>query len=208
MSAGELTGIGRVGAARLRAVPRWAWALGVVLVVWLIGWRVFNGTGNLPLQSAEVTPLHLWLNDVNTWVSNNRGSSPIFVYIFDGIRGIVGAVASVFVQLFAQTDHGLRLPEIGWLGVVAIVTWIAAAVGNYKVAILTAIGFCSFGFLGLFSEAMWTFALTLTAVLFSVIIGIPLGLAAGLSKRVDRVVTPVLDFMQTLPSFVYLAPLA
>ena len=208
MSVGELRRVGRAGTSRLRAVPGWAWALGTVLVLWLIGWRAFNGVGTLPLQSAQVTPLHLWLNNVNTWVSNNRNSSPIFVYVFEGIRETVGSVASVFVQLFAQTDYGLRLPEIGWLGVVAIVTWIAAAVGNYKVSILTAIGFCSFGFLGLFSEAMSTFALTLTAVLFSVIIGIPLGVAAGLSKHVDRIVTPALDFMQTLPSFVYLAPLA
>jgi glycine betaine/proline transport system permease protein len=54
---------------------------------------------------------------------------------------------------------------------------------------------------------MDTLALTLAAVLLSLAIGLPLGIWAGLSDRFNAVVTPVLDFMQTMPSFVYLAPL-
>ena len=54
---------------------------------------------------------------------------------------------------------------------------------------------------------MDTLALTLAAVLLSLLIGIPLGIWAGLSDRFNRLVTPVLDFMQTMPTFVYLAPL-
>src|SRR5674476_1056810 len=46
-----------------------------------------------------------------------------------------------------------------------------------------------------------------TAVLLSLMIGIPLGIWAGLSDRVNAVMTPFLDFMQTMPTFVYLAPL-
>lgn len=191
-----------------RAIPCWVYLLGAVMLVWVIGWRLFNGVWTLPLASAEVTGLHLFLNDVNSWVRDNRDSNPLFVYLFDSIRWVVGSVAAIFVQLFVQTDVGLRLPQIGWLGVVAVMTWIAAAVGNYKVAILTAVGFVSFGILGVFEDAMWTFALTLTAVLFAIAVGVPLGVWAGLNKRVEVVVTPILDFMQTLPSFVYLAPLA
>lgn len=193
---------------RWRSVPRWLPVVATMTVLWLIGWRVWNGQWNLPLESAQVTPLHLWLNDVNVWVSNNRDSNPVFVYLFDGIRGGVGLIAGLFVTLFVRTDVGLQLPQIGWLGVVAVVTWIAGLVGNYKVAMLTAVGFCSFGFLGLFTDAMWTFSLTLSAVLISVVIGVPLGVWSGLNERVSKVVTPVLDFLQTLPSFVYLAPLA
>ena len=193
---------------RQRSIPRGVYAIGVALLIWFVAWRLFNGVWTLPLQSAEVTPLHLWLNEVNAWVRDNRDSNVLFVLVFDSIRIGVGAVAAIFSQLLVQTDVGLQLPEIGWLGVVALVTWIAAAVGNYRVAILTALGFASFGVLGVFTEAMWTFALTLTAVLFSVAIGLPLGVWAGVNKRVNAILTPVLDFMQTLPSFVYLAPLA
>jgi len=189
-------------------VPRWLYVVGIVVVVWLIGWRVFNNMLNLPLQTAQSTPFHLWLNEVNAWVGNNRDSSPLFVYFFDAIRDTVGWVASVFTQLLVQTNVGLQLPQIGWLGVVALVTWLAWLLGNYKVAILTSVGFLMLGLLGLWTESMATLALTFAAVFFSLLIGIPLGIAAGLSTRVERWVTPVLDFMQILPSFVYLAPLA
>lgn len=206
-----LTEAERIAAPRLaawRVIPSWVYTFVIVLAFWLISWRLLNGVLTLPLQSAQLTPLHQGLNDVNSWVRDNRDSNPLFVHVFDSIRGGIGWVASIFSQLFVQTEIGLQLPEIGWLGVVAMMTWIAAAVGNVKVAILTALGFLAFGVLGVFTDAMWTFSLTLTAVIFSVLIGIPLGVWAGLNKRVDSILTPILDFMQTLPSFVYLAPLA
>ncbi|MEO8906489.1 MAG: ABC transporter permease subunit, partial [Microbacteriaceae bacterium] len=189
-------------------LPRGLVIVAIVVVVWLIGWRLFNNMLNLPLATAQSTPFHLWLDQVNAWVGNNRDSSPLFVYFFDAIRDIVGWVASVFTQLFVQTNVGLQLPQIGWLGVVVLVTWLAWLLGSYKVAILTFIGFLMLGLLGLWTESMATLALTFAAVFFSLLIGIPVGIAAGLSTRVERLVTPVLDFMQILPSFVYLAPLA
>ncbi|MGY1500731.1 ABC transporter permease [Streptomyces sp. QTS52] len=54
---------------------------------------------------------------------------------------------------------------------------------------------------------MDTLALTLTAVLVALLFAIPLGVCVGLSDRFNKVMTPVLDFMQTMPTFVYLAPL-
>ena len=180
----------------------------VTVAAWLIAWRVFNGLFRLPLQAAQVTPLHLWLNSVNDWVGNNRDSNLLFALVFDTIRNAVHWLASVFIHLFVHTDVGLQLPLIGWVGVVALVTWLAAALANYKVAILTAVGFAMFGMLGVFTDAMWTFSLTMSAVIICVLIGIPLGIWAGVNSRVNSVVVPMLDFMQTLPSFVYLAPLA
>lgn len=79
--------------------------------------------------------------------------------------------------------------------------------GNVRVAALAVAGFVLFGLQGLWRESMDTLALTLAAVLVSLLIGIPLGVWAGLSDRVYRLATPVLDFMQTMPTFVYLAPL-
>jgi glycine betaine/proline transport system permease protein len=197
------------GQFRRRAnLPRWAGIFLVTVAAWIVAWRSFNGLFRLPLQAAQVTPLHLWLNSVNDWVGNNRDSNLMFALVFDSIRYTVHWLASVFIQLFVRTDVGLQLPLIGWIGVVAVVTWIAAAVANYKVAILAAVGFAMFGMLGVFTDAMWTFSLTMSAVIICVLIGIPLGIWAGVNSRVNSVVVPVLDFMQTLPSFVYLAPLA
>ncbi|MFO7962535.1 MAG: proline/glycine betaine ABC transporter permease [Desulfobacterales bacterium] len=58
----------------------------------------------------------------------------------------------------------------------------------------------------LWTDMVSTLALVLSATLFSLVIGIPLGIAMAKSDMVERLVRPVLDFMQTMPAFVYLIP--
>jgi glycine betaine/proline transport system permease protein len=178
-----------------------------ILVLWGFAWLLSHGRDTLSLSPAELTPLHRWLNDVNDTVGANRNSSPIFLYFFNEIRAAIDAVV-VFVQaLISQPSFGRPVPVLGWLGVVAVVAYVAWVFANWRVALLTAGGFVLFGLQGLWQESMDTLALTLSAVAFSLLFGIPLGIWAGLSDRFHRLVTPVLDFMQTMPTFVYLAPL-
>jgi glycine betaine/proline transport system permease protein len=177
-------------------------------VIWVLGFLILHGTSTLTLPASELTDLHRSLNQFNAWVAANRADNPIFLYIFTPLRAVVDNVANLFITLFAASSTGLRLPEIGWFGTVGLLGWIAFAVGNARVALLTVAVFTFFGFQGLFVEATYTFALVLTAVLLTLLVGIPLGILAGVSTRVATVITPVLDFMQTLPTFVYLAPLA
>ncbi|BAS13873.1 glycine betaine transport system permease protein OpuAB [Arthrobacter sp. Hiyo8] len=182
--------------------------LGAAGVLWLLGFLFLHGTSTLTLPASELTDLHRSLNQFNAWVASNRADNPVFQYVFTPFRSAVDSVANLFTSTFAASSTGLRLPEIGWLGTVGLLSWIAFAVGNARVGLLTAAAFTFFGLQGLFTEAAYTFALVLTAVLFSLLIGIPLGVLAGISGRVSQVITPVLDFMQILPTFVYLAPLA
>ena len=58
----------------------------------------------------------------------------------------------------------------------------------------------------LWQEAMTTLAMIFTAVIFCMIIGIPLGIAASRSIFFEAILRPILDVMQTIPSFVYLIP--
>ena len=60
--------------------------------------------------------------------------------------------------------------------------------------------------LGLWSQTMETLSLVLTATLISLIIGLPLGILMAKSNIADKILRPVLDFMQTMPAFVYLIP--
>ncbi|XAS68300.1 ABC transporter permease subunit [Micrococcaceae bacterium Sec5.7] len=191
-----------------RRLSRRTWLLLGAAVLWLLGFLFLRGTGTLALPASELTELHRSLNQFNAWVAANRSDNPVFLYLLTPLRAAVDAVANFFVVIFAASPTGLRLPEVGWLGTVALLSWVAFAVGNVRVAVLTAAVFVFFGLQGLFVEAAYTFALVITAVLLTLMIGIPLGVLAGISKRVARVITPVLDFMQTLPTFVYLAPLA
>jgi glycine betaine/proline transport system permease protein len=60
--------------------------------------------------------------------------------------------------------------------------------------------------LGLWEEAMVTLALVLAATVVCLIIGIPVGIVAAKNRGVEAAVRPILDFMQTMPAFVYLVP--
>ncbi|MBG0739709.1 ABC transporter permease subunit [Paeniglutamicibacter antarcticus] len=191
-----------------RRVSRRTWLLLAAAVLWLLGFLLLRGTGTLALPASELTDLHRSLNRFNGWIAENRDGNPVFMYILTPLRSAVGLVAGFFMAVFAASPTGEVIPVLGWLGTVAVLTWIAFAVGNIRVALLTAVVFTFFGIQGLFVDAAYTFALVLTAVLLTLIVGIPLGVLAGTSNRVQKVVTPVLDFMQTMPTFVYLAPLA
>lgn len=64
------------------------------------------------------------------------------------------------------------------------------------------------GLLGVWAAAMQTLALIIVSVLFIVGLGLPLGILAARLPRLSRLLTPVYDLMQTIPSFVYLIPVA
>ncbi|MER7183277.1 ABC transporter permease subunit [Streptomyces hyaluromycini] len=178
-----------------------------VLVVWLVLFAALRGRQTLTLAAADLTGLHRWLNDVNDSVGANRNSNPLFLYFFNEIRLVIDNLVTFVQSLISQPTGGRPVPQIGWLGVVGIAGYVSWAVGNWRVALLAVAGFTFFGLQGLWQESMDTLALTLSAVLVALLIGIPLGVWAGLSDRVNRIMTPFLDFMQTMPTFVYLAPL-
>jgi glycine betaine/proline transport system permease protein len=182
-------------------------AVAAVIIGWIVLWFPLRGINTLSLASSDLTPLHSWLNDVNAAVNASRNSSPIFLYVFNEIRLVIDILVKLIQGLISQPAFDRPAPVLGWLGVVAVSGFLAWAFGNAKVALLAVVGLVFIGLQGLWQESMDTLALTIAAVLVSLLIGIPLGVWAGLSDRVDRTITPVLDFMQTMPTFVYLAPL-
>lgn len=178
-----------------------------ILVGWLVLFAVLRGRQTLTLAAADLTGLHRWLNDVNDSIGANRNSNPLFLYGFNEIRLVIDNLVTFVQSLISQPTGGRPVPQIGWLGVVGLTGYVSWAVGNWRVALLAVAGFTFFGLQGLWQESMDTLALTLSAVVVALLIGIPLGVWAGLSDRFNRIMTPFLDFMQTMPTFVYLAPL-
>ncbi|MFI1927722.1 ABC transporter permease [Streptomyces sp. NPDC020377] len=178
-----------------------------ILVAWLLLFAVLRGRQTLTLAAADLTDLHRWFNDVNDSIGADRNSNPLFLYFFNEIRLVIDNLVTFIQHLISQPSAGRPLPQIGWLGVVGIVGYVSWAVGNWRVALLAVAGFTFLGLQGLWQESMDTLSLTLSAVFVALLFAIPLGVWAGLSDRVNRIVTPFLDFMQTMPTFVYLAPL-
>lgn len=200
------------------AQPRTSWfsergpaqfmaAIGAVLGVWIVLFTLLRGRSTLALAPADTKPLHVWLSDLQTSVGEGRNTNPLFTYLFNPIRSVIDAFATAIQDLIAHPVDGRPVPYIGWLGVVVLFTVLAWVLGNWKVALLTLCGLLFMGLQGLWQESMDTLALTIAAVVIALLIGIPLGIWAGISDGFNRFITPVLDFMQILPSFVYLAPL-
>ena len=75
-----------------------------------------------------------------------------------------------------------------------------------KFAIIAIIGLLSIDLVDLWSESMTTLAMIFTAVIFCILIGIPLGILSSRSNTFEIIIRPILDIMQTIPSFVYLIP--
>lgn len=91
--------------------------------------------------------------------------------------------------------------------VILFFVFLALQFSTKKMAIGTLISFFIIGFIGAWEEAMITLALVITAVVFSLFIGIPLGIWSAKSETVNKIVRPILDAMQTTPAFVYLIPI-
>ncbi|MCH0566209.1 proline/glycine betaine ABC transporter permease [Streptomyces sp. MUM 2J] len=178
-----------------------------IFVVWLVLFLVLRGKQTLGLAAADLTDLHRWFNDANDSIGANRNSNPLFLYFFNEVRLVIDSLVTFVQELISQSSADRPVPQIGWLGVVGVAGYVSWAVGNWRVALLAVAGFTFLGLQGLWQESMDTLALTVSAVFVALLFAIPLGVWAGLSDRFNRIITPFLDFMQTMPTFVYLAPL-
>ncbi|HCF61296.1 MAG TPA: ABC transporter permease [Myxococcales bacterium] len=103
----------------------------------------------------------------------------------------------------ALVDAMLWLPP--WLFIAAL-SGLAWKLAGRRIAVFAAAGLLLVWNLGLWAPMVSTLALVLIATLVAVSIGMPLGVLAAVFPGVKRVVAPALDFMQTMPAFVYLIP--
>lgn len=85
----------------------------------------------------------------------------------------------------------------------ALLAW---RIVSWKMALFTIIGLLFLGSLDLWKPTMETLALVIVATLLAAIIGVPLGIWGARNHKAEAFLRPVLDFMQTMPSFVYLIP--
>ena len=116
---------------------------------------------------------------------------------FDAITTVMRSVLRGLKTLFI----GIPWPVTAALMLLA--SWRA---GGVRVALFTAAGILYLGLFGFWDKAMDTLSLVAGSVVICVVIGTPIGIWSAKRPRVNAVVTPVLDLMQTMPSFVYLIP--
>jgi glycine betaine/proline transport system permease protein len=94
-----------------------------------------------------------------------------------------------------------------WWLIIAILVGIAwLATRNWKLPAVVFVALLFLGVMDLWADAMATMALMIAATLTAIVIAIPVGVWMSRSLNVRKIITPILDLMQTLPSFVYLIP--
>lgn len=138
-------------------------------------------------------PLDDWVNFfVKDWLVPN-------------FRPFFRAMQWPITQVLNTLDNLLNaVPMALFTLLLSLVAWRTAGRG---VAIFTLIALVFIDLIGLWPETMTTLSMVVTAVFFCTLIGIPVGIAAAASDRFQAALRPVLDIMQTIPSFVYLVPI-
>ena len=98
----------------------------------------------------------------------------------------------------------LATPWPLFIAVVCVLAWLASR--NLKIVIGSAISLFMIGFLGMWEDTMSTVSIIIVCTMLCIGLGLPIGILMSRSDRAQAIVTPILDIMQTIPSFVYLIP--
>ena len=136
-------------------------------------------------------PIGEWMTTLVQWLLNN--AEPFF----NVISFVIGEVTGILYRGLSDLPIwalGLLLVLIAWWRV------------GWKLALFVLGALAVIVSMHLWPDTVSTLALVLSATFFSLILGIPLGIAMAKSDLVERIARPVLDFMQTMPAFVYLIP--
>ena len=99
----------------------------------------------------------------------------------------------------------INSPWVVIIGIICGLTWLASK--NWKLVLGTAVAFFLIGYFGMWKDTMATVAIITVCVIICMLVGIPVGVLMARSNRTERAILPVLDMMQTIPSFVYLIPI-
>lgn len=124
--------------------------------------------------------------------------------LYDNLEWLFDFLATVIGGMVEGLAFVLQLPPA--VVVIVPLALIGYWLGKWPLAVFSLAGLILIENLGYWDNTMATLALVLTSAIISILVGIPVGILCAQRDRVQYVVTPVLDFMQTMPAFVYLIP--
>lgn len=152
------------------------------LFPWLIE---FPTQGGIRLTGIQ------WVEDFFAFLVQN--GEVFFDFITAGIRFVLDGLELILVQT----------PWMVIASFIILLTWLAAGI---RAAIFSGAFLAYMGLFGFWEKAMTTLALLGTAAVLSIIIGIPLGMFCARRERFYSFIRPIMDFMQTMPAFVFMIP--
>lgn len=137
-------------------------------------------------------PLASWIDDAMSWLLTHLSG------FFDIIGLIILNVVVGIEQIFLNVPWFIIIIFVGFAG------W--KLVGKLSTGIIFMVLMLLIGTFGYWELSMRTLSLVIASVFFSLLIGIPLGISMARNDRTEMILKPLLDGMQTMPSFVYLIP--
>lgn len=120
------------------------------------------------------------------------------------LGGFFDVIRSIFLTFYDLVDLALSAPPL-WI-VIPVLAALAWTVKGWKLGVGTLAGLLVIVGVDQWSNAMDTLSLVLVASTIAVVIAVPVGILAARNDTASRIIRPILDFMQTMPAFVYLIP--
>ena len=166
-------------------------SIAILLSIWLFDIYVMN-IGSFPeaLQFSIREPV----DSAVAWLVIN----PTFIAFTKGLRSVV--------YLFLLHPLDIYLTHIPWYFIVVVFGLVSWASVGLRFALTTVVLLFFIGACGLWNSAMLTLSSVMVSIFLCIIIGLPVGIACASFPRLNMIFKPILDSMQTMPSFVYLIP--
>ena len=166
----------------------------MVILATIVLSTMIHGAGfefalDFPIDTSK--EIEGFLDDSVDWIVINFGD--FFDAISDALKVVLGKLRDLLVW-------------IPWPVMMALVFIIGWKVASLKIAAMSVIGLAILATVNLWEPTMVTVAIMIVSVFLSIVVGVPVGILAARSDAVDTGIRPVLDTMQTMPSFVYLVP--
>ena len=114
---------------------RWLWALGIV-ALWIVIWAVTKGNDTLAIDGRERNDVQQALTRFRDDVLASRDSNPIIQLTYE-IGGWFNSVVDWLQRMISVDNFPRPVPEIGWLGVTAVATWLGLAVAGWRISIVS-----------------------------------------------------------------------
>ncbi len=173
-------------------------ALAVALTVlkpWLPGWMV-------RLPEGWILPWAAWLDAGFSWLQNDLG----LIHVTRAVAGWLGFLIDAAANVLYGKSRWPRFDALPWSVVAACSAVLGYWLGGWKLALLAGGTFTWTALMGQWKWAMETMSVIVVVVPVGFLVGLMLGIWSWKSKRVEKVMRPVLLVLQTLPFYSYLLP--
>ncbi|MEU2473851.1 ABC transporter permease subunit [Streptomyces sp. NPDC012842] len=193
-AAGRRIGAEPTGPAALRGARGWGLAALIAAAVAVVG----RFTGGRIWPEGAVVPIAEPVNTAKDWMVD---------HLYTGVP-VIGGTADWAAHFTNWVLNPLRdgLQGLPWWAVLLIVAALAWTIGTWRTAATAVLAMAAIGVLGVWDLSMDTLSQVVAAVAVTLVLGFGIAVGAARSRRLERLLRPVLDVFQTMPQFVYLIP--